>query len=159
MAATALESSAQVLAFAREQQHAARVAETNVLLAALQWAEQHPVESIIDAACVPGTQQQLAVAGPGAPLVAEFCVPELGAALGMSTDAARQLIGDALELAHRLPRLFDRVRRNDLPAWRARRIAQATMSLTREGAAFVDAQVAAFAHKTGTAQLDRLVET
>src|SRR6476661_2830663 len=145
MTTTSLDSTTQVLAYAREQQRAARVAEANVLLAALAWAERHPVESIIDAACVPGTQQQLAVAGAGAPLVAEFCVPELGAALGMSTDAARELIGDALELCHRLPRLFERVRRVELPVWRARRIARATKSLSREGAGFVDAQVAAFA--------------
>src|SRR6476646_7116739 len=118
MAATTLDSrgtGTQVLAYAREQQHVARVAETNVLLAALAWAELHPVESILDAACVPGTQQQLAVAGPGAPMVAEFCIPELGAALGMTTDAARELLWDALELCHRLPRLFERVRRVELP--------------------------------------------
>ena len=43
------------------------------------------------------------LAGPGAPWVAEFAPADLAAALGISHDAARQLIADALELAHRLP--------------------------------------------------------
>ncbi len=45
--------------------------------------------------------------------------------------------------------------------WRARRIAEETLnaSLSVEAAAWVDAQVAPFAHKTGVAQTQRLVET
>ncbi len=43
------------------------------------------------------------LAGPGAPWVAEFAPADLAAALGISHDAARQLIADALELAYRLP--------------------------------------------------------
>ncbi len=41
--------------------------------------------------------------------------------------------------------------------WKARRIAEATLSLSAEAATFVDAQVAGFAGKVGPAQLDRLV--
>jgi hypothetical protein len=63
-----------------------------------------------------------------------------------------------LELCHRLPRLWRRVQAGDLPAWRARRIAHATMTLPQEGARFVDDRVAAFAHKVGPATVDRLVE-
>ncbi len=45
--------------------------------------------------------------------------------------------------------------------WRARRVAEETLnaSLSVEAAAWVDAQVAPFAHKTGVAQTQRLVET
>ncbi len=43
------------------------------------------------------------LAGPGAPWVAEFAPADLAAALTITNDAARQLIADALELAHRLP--------------------------------------------------------
>ncbi len=46
------------------------------------------------------------LAGVGAPWVAEFAPAELGAALGIGVEAAKQLLGDALELAHRLPRLW-----------------------------------------------------
>ena len=50
-----------------------------------------------------------------------------------------------------------RVQSGDLEPWRARRIAQETLGLTREAAAFVDAQVAPFAHRIGIAALERLV--
>ena len=50
--------------------------------------------------------------------------------LGISHDAGRQLIGDALELRHRLPRLFDLVLAGTVPAWRARQAAALTTRLT-----------------------------
>ncbi len=89
--------------------------------------------------------------------MAEFCIAELAAAIGISTDSGRALIADALELKYRLPRVWARIH-TGLQSWKARRIAQATLGLSREGARFVDGQVAAFAHKIGPAQLDRLVE-
>ena len=45
----------------------------------------------------------------------------------------------------------------DLEAWRARRIAEETFGLSKEAAAFVDAQVAPFAHRIGLAALERLI--
>ena len=45
----------------------------------------------------------------------------------------------------------------DLEAWRARRIAEETFGLSQEAAAFVDAQVAPFAHRIGLAALERLI--
>ena len=94
----------------------------------------------------------------GAPLVAEFSVAEFAAALGLSTDAGRGYLGEAVELRYRLPRLWARVTGGDLAAWKARRIARATIALTREAAGFVDGHVAHVAHRIGPFQLDRLVE-
>ena len=106
---------------------------------------------------MPGTQGEVAIAGPGAPLVAEFACAELAAALGVPTEWGTRLAGDALELRHRLPRLWARTTRGELPVWRSRRISQATRSLSCEAAAWVDAQVAPFAHRIGPTQTDRLV--
>ena len=53
---------------------------------------------------------------------------------------------------------MESVRGGDLQAWKARRIARATILLSREAAAFVDAHVAHVAHRIGPYQLDRLVE-
>src|SRR6478672_7915768 len=128
-----------------------------------QWADLHPPESIHDAAAftVPGCEHEEPIAGVGAPLVAEFCLAELGAVLGVSTTAAKKLVGHAFELRHRLPRLWAQTQAGRVPAWRARAVAEVTIhttpSLTVEAAAFVDAQVAAVAGRIGTAQLDRLV--
>ena len=130
---------------------------------AARWADLHPPESIHSAAAftIPGTDHEEPLAGDGCPLVAEFCVAELGTVLGISSTSAKKLIGHALELRHRLPRLWSQVQSGHVPAWRARTVAEATIhstpSLTREAAAFVDAQVAAVAGRIGPAQLDRLV--
>ena len=130
---------------------------------AARWADLHPPESIHDAAAftVPGCEHEEPIAGEGAPLVAEFCLAELGTVLGVSTTAAKKLVGHALELRHRLPRLWAQVQAGRVPAWRARSVAEVTIhstpALTREAAAFVDAQVAAVAGRVGPAQLDRLV--
>ena len=158
-----LDTPGGVLGFIRARRAEANAAEVDVLAGATAYAEQHPPESIHDAAVWPGTtgiggETALVLAGEGAPLVAEFCVAELAATLGVSTESARLLIGHGLELKYRLPRLQVRVRAKQVPVWRARRIAEQTMSLTQEAAAFVDAQVAGFAHKIGHSAVDRLVE-
>lgn len=130
---------------------------------ACAWAEAHPPESIDDAAGfqVPGSETEERIAGVGCPLVAEFCIAEFGAVLGMSTASAKHLIGQALELKYRLPRLYRRVQAGSVPAWRARRVAEATIhahpALSPEAAAWVDRQIAPFAGRCGTAQVDRLV--
>ncbi len=154
-----LDSPADVLAFARDSRVAAIHAEADLLLAAVTWAEQHPPESIeVSATWAPAGDCPLPLAGEGAPLVAEFCIAEFALAIGRSTDSGRIVIAHSLELKYRLPRLWARTQSGDLEPWRARRVAAATLGLTPEAARYVDDQVAAFAHKIGPAQLDRLVE-
>ncbi len=128
-----------------------------MLAAAVAWADQHPPESIVDVACFSWREGGLPLAGEGAPEVAEFAVAEFAAALGMSTDSGKLLIGHGLELAHRLPRHWARVRRGDLPSWRARRLAEQTMTLSAEAAEWVDVQLAPYLHKTSFAAQERLV--
>ncbi|NYE37202.1 hypothetical protein F4692_002335 [Nocardioides cavernae] len=145
---------------ARDVENAAAVRQLDL---AARWADLHPPESIHSAASftIPGCEHEEPIAGPGTPLVAEFCIAELGAVLGMSTTSAKRLVGHALELRHRLPRLWTGVQSGAVPAWRARSVAETTIhaspALTVEAAAFVDAQVAAVAGRIGPAQLDRLV--
>jgi hypothetical protein len=152
-----------LLTLARDRKTAEDLAAADLLDVAARWADLHPPESIHDAAVftVPGSEHEEPIAGEGAPLVAEFCVAELGTVLGISSTAAKKLVGHALELRHRLPRLWAQVHAGCVPAWRARLVADATIhstpALTREAAGFVDAQVAAVAGKIGSAQLDRLV--
>jgi hypothetical protein len=119
----------------------------------------HPVESIDQAAeTIPGTEDELTIAGEGAPLVAEFCVADLGLALGVSTDSARRLLGDALELRYRLPRLWGRVLAGTVPVWKARRVAAATIALGRDAARHADRHLAPVIERCSYAQIDRTVE-
>ena len=90
--------------------------------------------------------------------MAEFCIAEFALAIGRSTDSGRAVIAHAVELKYRLPRHWARVQSGTLEPWRARRVAAATLGLTKEAAQHVDVQLAPFAHKVGPAQLDRLVE-
>src|SRR4051812_25863719 len=156
--ATDLDTPAGVLAFARDGVARTYAAEVDKLHAAIAWAAMHSVESMDDAACYAGLEGELALAGPGAPLVAEFAVAELAVALGVTTDAGRAFLGLAMERRYRLPRLWKRVTAGDLAPWRARKVAEQTLPLSMEAAAFVDAHVAAFAHKIGHAGLEHLVE-
>jgi hypothetical protein len=150
------DTSAELLSFVREQRAVADRAEANILAGALDWAAFHSEDSLVPA--VDHWEQALPLAGEGTPEVAEFCIAEFAAVLGLSTDAGRTLIGDALELAHRLPRVWARVQAGTLAAWRARKIAQATRCLPPAGAGFVDQHVVAFAHRISFAALDRLIE-
>ncbi len=152
-----------ILAAARDRKAREDQAAADLLELAAAWADLHPPESIHSAATLTarGCEHEEPIAGLGCPLVAEFCVAELGTVLGISTTSAKKLIGHALELRHRLPRLWAQVQSGCVPAWRARLVAEATIhttpALTPAAAAWVDAPVAAVAGKIGPAQLDRLV--
>ncbi|WP_028472648.1 HNH endonuclease signature motif containing protein [Nocardioides alkalitolerans] len=146
-----------------------RAAEVEVLVAVADWADAHTEGGVVadqygpfgllrsDAHLLPGADVFGELGGPGAPLVSEFCVVEIAAALGLSTDSGRRLVGEAVELRHRLPRLWARVMVGALPVWRARKIAQETTQLTVEGAEFVDRHLAPVAHKTGLVTAQKLV--
>ena len=122
-------TASDLLALARDRKAAEDQAAAELLEVAARWADLHPPESIHSAAAftVPGCEHEEPIAGPGCPLVAEFCIAELGAVLGISTTAAKKLIGHALELRHRLPRLWAQVHAGLVPAWRARIVAEATI--------------------------------
>src|SRR5689334_6901557 len=153
---------AAVLADAREFRRAANTAEAGLLVKAVEWAHLHTVTDLDDAATwwVPGGGDTgIPIAGDGCPLVSEFAVAEFATALGITQGSGRHLVGQALELFHRLPKLWARVQAGSLAPWRARRIAEETLGLSVEAAGFVDDQVAPFAHRTGVAQTQRLVQT
>ncbi|MDR6172753.1 hypothetical protein QE364_001463 [Nocardioides zeae] len=154
----------------RERTHAARVAEAAAFVAVGDWAAAHTSDEVVgdpitvlgewhyerDAEALAG-DQFLELGGPGAPVVAEFCIGEVAAARGCSFDAARRLVGDAVELRYRLPRVHARIAAGEVDVWRGRRIAQTTRTLTFEGAGFVDRHVAYVAHKATGPEVDRLV--
>ena len=135
-----------VLDRARAARHAELAAAAELLVAAAEWADLHPVPRGEQAAGWGEVDLHgeglVPLAGEGTPQVAEFAPAELAAHLGISHDAGRQLIGDALELRHRLPQLFDLVLAGTVPAWRARQAAALTTRLTREMATWVDKMLA-----------------
>ncbi|MFW6774775.1 hypothetical protein ACOACO_10855 [Nocardioides sp. CPCC 205120] len=168
--------SAALLATAREAAATQMAAEVATFIAVADWADAHTDGTIgdhigplglwhEDPHAVPGGDRYLELGGPGAPLVSEFCLHEISAALGRSVASGRPLVGDAIELRHRLPRLYARVlagadpttQNRALPVWRARKIAALTRSLTAEGADFVDRNLAPVAHRATMPAVERLV--
>ncbi|WP_447646826.1 DUF222 domain-containing protein [Nocardioides zeae] len=154
----------------RERTTAARVAEAAAFVAVGDWASAHTSDEVVgDPITVLGEwheesyvetlagDQFLELGGPGAPVVAEFCIGEVAAARGCSFGAARRLVGDAVELRYRLPRVHARVAAGEVDVWSGRRIAQSTRTLTFEGAGFVDRHIAYVAARATSGDIDRLV--
>src|SRR5215217_6081160 len=137
------DTAGDLLVAARAEREASLRADAHVLQLAATWAAMHSTDSLYDAATHWETGE--AIAGDGAPLVAEFCVAEFAAAVGMTPDSGRRFLGQAVELRYRLPRCWGRVVAGDLPAWRARMIADTTMSLAPETTTYVDRHIAPFA--------------
>ncbi|WP_139978221.1 HNH endonuclease signature motif containing protein [Nocardioides litoris] len=125
------------------------------LVAVLDWCAAHEVfgaEASINT-MTPGLQ----LGGPGCPWVSEFDTHDLACVLGRSPDSCAVYVGSALELRHRLPRLWARVVALEVPVWKAFRIAEQTQQLLPAGAAEVDRALAPTAHSCTFAQVDRTV--
>jgi hypothetical protein len=80
------------------------------------------------------------------------------AAIHLSTAAGEALIRDALIVQYRLPGVWARVRAGEVPAWRARRIAQALVGQPDDVCTYVDQQVADRAETVGPITLDRIID-
>ncbi len=112
-----------------------------MLILAATWADTHPRQrpQLNEAGkpCPGGDRGRIfgAVSNPEA---SEFCPVEFGALQATSTAAAALLIGDALDLRHRLPLIWHRVSAGEISPSRARRVAQATRELSDEAAGLVD---------------------
>jgi hypothetical protein len=148
---------AAVLRVARAEQAAEDAAARLVLQAAARWASIHSSDSVVQPVDV-WHESSLPLGGEGCPEVAEFAVVELAAALGRSPESGRRYLAHAVEGRYRLRRCWQRLEDGELQAWRLRFIAERTMCLSPEAAAFVDAHVVPVAHKIGPAQLGRLIE-
>ena len=91
---------------------------------------------------LPGQETLRRFGGDGTPEVAEFCVVELSAALGIRDVAAAMMIGHALDLRHRLPNLWQLMLDLEVPVWQTREIAGATRDVDAHSAGLIDLQLA-----------------
>ena len=139
---------AGVLEAAAQAEQAERRAALMKLRLAYQWAVLHPATAETGVATPGGPALDVltrdeSLGGDGTPAVAAFTPETFALKLGISPSAGAQLIADALDLRHRLPLLWKRVRRLQVPAWQARRVAQQTHPLPLVGARWVDQRLAA----------------
>src|SRR3546814_7905201 len=112
-----------------------------------QWCITHPPIDDGDAATfgdvrLPGLSGcDSRVGGEGTPGVAVFAVEAYAATAGLSTGTAAQILPDALDLQHRLPRTWARVVALELPVWTAAQIARDTTRLSHNCVNWIDQQL------------------
>jgi hypothetical protein len=152
-----------LLGLVEESETQSRTAERRKLRYAHQWAILHPAADPADAATwgdLGGRDRDcnLTLGGDGSPLVAAFTAEPFAVALGVSTRAGMALIADALDLVHRLRRTHRLVESLQVAPWRARWLAPATRTLSKEAAAYVDREIAPVLDSCGPTRIDRLVE-
>ena len=133
-------------------EHAAREsADARILELAVDWADAHPdLEHPVDDD--PDSDWC------GLPAMRWDAGAPFASANHLSTAAGVALIRDALTLQHRLPRVWARVVAGEVPAFRARRIAQAVIGQPDDVATYVDQQVARRAETVGLIALDRILD-
>ncbi|GAA0963663.1 hypothetical protein GCM10009554_83420 [Kribbella koreensis] len=126
---------------------------------ALHFADLHPDPATLSGqVAMPGGERGVVYGGVGCPAVAEFAPAEFGAVTARSTGAAATFIGQALALRHRLPLTWAQVLSGHATAWKARKVASACMELSEEGAAIVDARVAAIVDTVTPLRLANIVK-
>ena len=150
-------NAAETLAAAEANEHTLITAETHRLHIAAHWADLHPGDAVPESR-LPGSERPAQLGGDGTPTVGDFAPAELGCALRMSDGSAARLIGDALDLRHRLPSIWLAAQAGQVPAYQARRIAHATRHLTMAQAGSVDRQLAPCLGAVSWGRLETLLE-
>ena len=103
-----------------------RQAEVDDLELVLHWCVLHSARPYDD---TPGAERLEGLGGDGTPSVKELALCELAIARGVHTLAARAVVADALDLSHRLPLTWSRVRELQGEVWLARKVAALTRKL------------------------------
>lgn len=131
-----------------EQQRKALSAQ--MLDLAARFVELNPVE---DPAAFEG---EYPVAGAGAPAVAEYSIAAVSATLSMTNYSTRGLLGDAVEIKHRLPRLWRLVQCGVVPAWKVRRIGQYTKELSLDATLWIDDELSLTPRQVNLGRIEKL---
>ncbi|SDT42676.1 hypothetical protein [Microlunatus soli] len=133
----------QLLAQVEATDRLERTAGTNRLRLAAIFADQHPADSIAaHQLAIPGGDRPIRPGGDGTPEFTRFCVTDLAATMHKSTGTAERIIADALDLRHRLPRLWARLCNYEVASLDCQTIARQTRHLTLEQALEVDRSIA-----------------
>lgn len=92
------------------------------------------------------------------PEVLEFAPEELGARMGTTAMAAESMMADALDVRHRLPRLWAMVHTGGVRVWRVRKVAVATRHLSLEATRSVDQAVSGSIATLSWGRFENLLE-
>ncbi|GAA1389299.1 DUF222 domain-containing protein [Luteococcus peritonei] len=152
-----LVSSAQTVDAMMTARRRAWMAEAESFMLAAHFADLH---AVVDASgiALPGAERLVRLGGDGTPEVAEFAPLEIAAALTISVEAARVMIGDALDLRHRFPALWNLLGDGQLRVGTARQIVNLARQLPLPQARELDARLAPLAGGISTTRLLTITE-
>jgi Domain of unknown function (DUF222) len=106
---------------------------------------------------LPGRERSIRPGGAGTPAVREFAVTDLAVGIHCTSGRADGLLGDALDLRHRMPALFARLSAGEVPAYKVRMVLRAATGASELAARRLDTAVAPVADKIGPKRLEKLV--
>lgn len=137
-----------------------KAADCQLLEYAAHWAVLNPGDGL----CPPATRLEIAgeramlFGGDGTPDVAETAPGRLGVEIGLNVHQAVNLIADALDLKFRFPRIWERVVRVWVDAWKARLVAKQTRHLSKAQCEQIDSRLAHHLNKAGRVRLENLID-
>ncbi|TQK71194.1 hypothetical protein [Nocardioides sp. SLBN-35] len=146
MAPTVDAGAAELLAAEEAGVRHRRQLEVDALLRLLAWCDLHSLDPQSQPGAVPvrfGGDRLVRLGGEGTPQTSELCMAEFAVASNAGWIATSHRAAAALDLRHRLPRLWERVQRLDVEVWVARRITDLSRNLTRAAVEIVDISLAA----------------
>jgi hypothetical protein len=135
---------ASVLKRAGSTVEARRLAQVQDLWLVLRWADLHADDPQAKPEAVPvrfGGDRLEQLGGEGTPPVQDLCLSELATARQTHVLSVRSTMADALDLRHRLPRLWVAVQELACEPWLACRVASMSRALSAAQAALVDEAV------------------
>lgn len=121
-----------------------RATQVKDLLLVLQWADLHGTDPQRELGAVPvrfGGDRLVELGGDGTPRVQDLCVHELAIARQTHPASTRSAMADALDLRHRLPRVWAQVLDLACEPWVAAKVARMSRRLDRDQVEVVDVAV------------------
>lgn len=106
---------------------------------------------------LPGMERARRLGAAGTPRVLEFAHTEFAALQDMHPLTGQRLIRDGLNLRHRHPRLWARIRSGQVRVWAACKIAQQCAALDHDQALWVDAATAEYSDTLSFGRFQTLV--
>lgn len=122
-----------------------RESEVDDLRVVLAWADVHSTDPRHDSETgrrVWAEDRLVHPGGDGTPGLREFSVPELALAREVSVPACERDLADALDLRHRLPRVWGLTQELACPVWLSRKVARLSRRVPDDRVWIVDAAVA-----------------
>jgi len=124
----------------------AREVEVDKLELLLAWADLHSDDPQDQPGAVPvrfGGPRLITLGGDGTPEVVDLCLLEIAIARHEGVMTTRNVLADAFDLRHRLPKVWAGVKAGQCEIWVVRKIARWSRRLDRHQVRIVDAAVAA----------------